>query len=78
MPDLLDGLRLPVASDDPFSQLHGFVEETLAGTGRAVWIEGGPGSGKTACWPRPWPRPGSAAGRWPAAAPLTGRAPGSG
>jgi hypothetical protein len=47
MPDLLDGLRPPVASDGPSSRLHGFVEETLAGTGRAVWIEGGPGSGKT-------------------------------
>ena len=27
--------------------VHGFVDEVLAGVGRAVWIEGGPGSGKT-------------------------------
>lgn len=48
MPDLLDGRRPRVAPDDPPSRrLQGFVDEVLAGSGRAVWIEGGPGSGKT-------------------------------
>jgi hypothetical protein len=31
----------------PLRPLHGFVDDVLAGIGRAVWIEGEPGSGKT-------------------------------
>jgi hypothetical protein len=45
MPDLLAGQRPTAGADEPpFADL---VEELLAGTGRAVWVEGGPGTGKT-------------------------------
>jgi len=36
-----------VGASMPPRPVHGFVDEVLAGIGRAVWIEGGPGSGKT-------------------------------
>lgn len=48
MPDLLDGLRPRVAPDDsPSRLLRALVDGVLAGSGQAVRIEGGPGSGRT-------------------------------
>jgi hypothetical protein len=49
MPDLLADLRPSRPADDaPARQLRRFSTDLLSGTGRAVWIEGPPGAGKTA------------------------------